>query len=525
MECIRNPQSEVTGSELTNKIREADYDSNGDATVDGKKYRRINYFQTGIKSVNQRDDFYVENWTGGSTDEYNYYRYFLYEPIRWRILSNDGNTLLLQTAEGIDCQPFASNASQMYSSDTNDMHYFWSKCDLRNWLNYNGGECTLDRYHYRNSLGFYYYAFSNEEKNKIQVTHLTQDSYPSSKNERHGGEDTDDKIFILSYTELEKTEYGFCDSIQCFARTIKNTEYAYAVTGHYLYPNSITGSYWIRTPGSNFIQARVCSVKLGTLHNSSRYDSYVKAVCPAANVSYNLSDCFKVTFSTGTSEAIEPQIMLGSSVAKEPETPTREGYTFSGWYTDKNCTKPYNFTTKLSKDTTLYAGWKAPNSNDVVTQKEIEEAEKITGFKKDNVSYKILSKTEKTVVYNKNNNKKSKIKKVKIPATVQYGGITYKVTEIGENVFKGCKNLTTVTISKNITTIGKNAFKNCSKLKTITVKTTKLTKKNIGKNAFKGIHKNATFKLKISKKKYKTYKKVFKQNRIGYKKTMKIKRI
>ena len=41
-----------------------------------------------------------------------------------------------------------------------------------------------------------------------------------------------------------------------------------------------------------------------------------------------------------------------------PEPPTREGYTFTGWYKDPGCTLPWNLETDtVEGDMTLYAGW------------------------------------------------------------------------------------------------------------------------------------------------------------------------
>ena len=40
------------------------------------------------------------------------------------------------------------------------------------------------------------------------------------------------------------------------------------------------------------------------------------------------------------------------------ETPTKEGFIFNGWYSDKECTKEYDQDTKVTSSTTLYAGWK-----------------------------------------------------------------------------------------------------------------------------------------------------------------------
>ena len=41
-----------------------------------------------------------------------------------------------------------------------------------------------------------------------------------------------------------------------------------------------------------------------------------------------------------------------------PEPPTREGYTFTGWYKDFGCYDPWNVETDtVETDMTLYAGW------------------------------------------------------------------------------------------------------------------------------------------------------------------------
>lgn len=57
-------------------------------------------------------------------------------------------------------------------------------------------------------------------------------------------------------------------------------------------------------------------------------------------------------------------VKVGESVS-EPMTPTRSGYLFNGWYKEKETTSVFDFSTKLSQDLNLYAGWKADTGDNV----------------------------------------------------------------------------------------------------------------------------------------------------------------
>ncbi len=99
-----------------------------------------------------------------------------------------------------------------------------------------------------------------------------------------------------------------------------------------------------------------------------------------------------------------------------------------------------------------------------------------------------------------------KVTKITIPATIKANGVTYKVTSIAKNAFKGCKKLKSVTIGKNVSKIGKKAFYGCKKLKNVIIKSKKLTTKKVGSKAFGKNAKKMT--VKVPKKKMKVYKKM-----------------
>ena len=67
---------------------------------------------------------------------------------------------------------------------------------------------------------------------------------------------------------------------------------------------------------------------------------------------------YTITFYTndGTTEKSTKVINKGDKVVK-PEDPTREGYTFDGWYDKKENGKEYDFTKEVTSDISLYAYW------------------------------------------------------------------------------------------------------------------------------------------------------------------------
>ena len=56
---------------------------------------------------------------------------------------------------------------------------------------------------------------------------------------------------------------------------------------------------------------------------------------------------------------------------------------------------------------------------------------------------------------------------VVIPSTVSYDGDDFVVTQIGENAFKGCSAITSVTLPKTLVIIEASAFAGCSALETV----------------------------------------------------------
>ena len=68
---------------------------------------------------------------------------------------------------------------------------------------------------------------------------------------------------------------------------------------------------------------------------------------------------FTVTFVDNGGTGVDKQIVPIHQKAQKPENPTREGYTFQGWCADQGLTKTFDFNQEITKDTNVYAKWKA----------------------------------------------------------------------------------------------------------------------------------------------------------------------
>ena len=110
---------------------------------------------------------------------------------------------------------------------------------------------------------------------------------------------------------------------------------------------------------------------------SSEYANYCMAsvVCDEYGNLYYTNDsghlfCVKsqahrVKFNSQGGSSVKDQTPASGSTVSKPADPTREGYTFGGWYTDEACTEAYDFSSPVAADMTLYAKWvkKAADNN------------------------------------------------------------------------------------------------------------------------------------------------------------------
>ena len=67
---------------------------------------------------------------------------------------------------------------------------------------------------------------------------------------------------------------------------------------------------------------------------------------------------YVITFDSKGGSDVPSQDAMYADYVIEPEDPTREGYTFTGWYSDENCIYLWDMENgQISQSMTLYAGW------------------------------------------------------------------------------------------------------------------------------------------------------------------------
>jgi hypothetical protein len=95
-------------------------------------------------------------------------------------------------------------------------------------------------------------------------------------------------------------------------------------------------------------------------------------------------------------------------------------------------------------------------------------------FEVDGIYYTYLSQSDKTVAVSSKypeyfENSEDYSGNVVIPPTVTYQGMTYSVTSISGNAFRGCTELTSIEIPNSVTSIGSLAFSECTSLTNIEI--------------------------------------------------------
>ena len=248
-DCVyfgRYPQSEITSKDgsIYNTLKNATgWDENNDITIGRTKYRRLKGEDATYATGEIDDEFEYYDWNG----DYKTYHYFKYEPIKWRVLNRNGNDALLFADVALD--------SQKYNTNYEDVT--WETSSMRSWLNGYGASVNQPKTDYSRK-NFIDSAFTSTQKNAIKTTNVVNNNnidYGTA-----GGNNTSDKVFLLSESEVYNTDmaegYGFVKDSETDdeARRSRCSTYAYAMGTYRSYDTEYTkynGNiwWWLRSPG------------------------------------------------------------------------------------------------------------------------------------------------------------------------------------------------------------------------------------------------------------------------------------
>ena len=106
---------------------------------------------------------------------------------------------------------------------------------------------------------------------------------------------------------------------------------------------------------------------------------------------------YTVTFQTNGGSAVSDQIVTEGNTPVRPADPTRDGYTFDGWFTDSGLAIAFDFSKPVTGNNTVYARWKpisvqpvTPTSVDIrLSYLSIECGELHPAFSPDIYSYTV----------------------------------------------------------------------------------------------------------------------------------------
>ncbi|MCI6821266.1 MAG: fibronectin type III domain-containing protein [Clostridiales bacterium] len=283
------------------KITGASYSNSGDANVNGVKYKRLE--KTDVNYATSGSDNYY-NWGDENV------HYFRYEPVKWRVLKVDGSDAFLLADKALDDQSY----HREYTSVT------WETCTVRSWLN--GYDSSSNKYgRDYTKENFINTAFSSKERNAIETTDVVNDDNISYGIE--GGNDTSDKIFLLSENEVYNSNaafsYGFTKNSSKYdeGRRCQGTTYARAMGTWSSTDSKYAGNcwWWLRSPGSYTSLAADVLLDGYVSYYGSTVHGY-NAVRPALHLNISSSDLWSYA---GTVKSDGTVNEVGGGTAPSPD--------------------------------------------------------------------------------------------------------------------------------------------------------------------------------------------------------------
>ena len=220
--------------------------------------------------------------------------YFKVEPIKWRILSESNGEAILLAEDVLNANiPFYNTSSKRTINEETIYANNYEYSTIRAWLNsYNGTKYSVTDYSsfsagdYQNN-GFYNQAFSQREKDIIltSVVNNSKITTDSSSNP-YESNNTNDKIWMLSYKDAINSIYGFGTSAFNYEKTRKKLATDYALANN-VYLDDSNGYWKLRSPDTSY-DVSWCVRGSGQIYGA--YVTFTGAgVAPALKINLNAS--------------------------------------------------------------------------------------------------------------------------------------------------------------------------------------------------------------------------------------------
>ena len=194
------------------------------------------------------------------------------EPVKWRVLSNGNQQLFLLSDQNLE----------VFQYHTEQENVTWETSTIRSWLNGYGASSNTGGSNGTDYTGdnFLNAAFSAGEQRAIATTTVVNDENRDYGTD--GGNDTNDRIFLLSLTETYNRTY--------FPRgtNLRSTNTAYVAGGGKL-GRGMNGAnepdrYWLRSPGFEHWQAAFMEDDGSQVADGNPVNDRATAVRPAFNL-------------------------------------------------------------------------------------------------------------------------------------------------------------------------------------------------------------------------------------------------
>ena len=230
------------------------------------------------------------------------------QPIKWRVLSVDGDDAFILADQNLDAKAY----------NETDTSVTWENCTMRSWLNGYGASANKNEKDFTED-NFLNDAFSDEEQNAIQTTNVVNEDNPYYGTD--GGNDTKDKVYLLSISEASNALYGFNSKYDTSSKTRESRNTAYTASKDGMFSAGRADVWWLRTPGGSAVYASDVDYG-GGCYGYNRVSITHVAVRPALHINLSSSNLWsyagKVSAEGGSKPTAAP--VVGEKVDTEKIT-------------------------------------------------------------------------------------------------------------------------------------------------------------------------------------------------------------